>query len=160
MRQLLRRIVFYIVALWASVTINFIIPRLAPGNPALATGFARDSLRMPLPSALSGRAADSAGAAARPTRGFPAPARPRGTTGAVRGLCRTCFCLTSVPALEHRMPGLLLLGTNQGIQRCQNEEIQQECPQSQQLLGVEQEDLGEQDRDEDGPLEPRIGLKR
>ncbi len=36
MRQLLRRIVFYIVALWASVTINFIIPRLAPGNPAQA----------------------------------------------------------------------------------------------------------------------------
>lgn len=25
------------------------------------------------------------------------------------------------------MPGLLLLGTNQGIQRYQNEEIQQEC---------------------------------
>ncbi len=36
MRQLLRRIVFYLVALWASVTINFIIPRLAPGNPAEA----------------------------------------------------------------------------------------------------------------------------
>jgi peptide/nickel transport system permease protein len=36
MRQLLRRIAFYIVALWASVTINFIIPRLAPGNPAEA----------------------------------------------------------------------------------------------------------------------------
>jgi peptide/nickel transport system permease protein len=36
MRQLLRRIVFYVVALWASVTINFIIPRLAPGNPAQA----------------------------------------------------------------------------------------------------------------------------
>jgi ABC-type microcin C transport system permease subunit YejB len=36
MRQLLRRIVFYVVALWASVTINFIIPRLAPGNPAEA----------------------------------------------------------------------------------------------------------------------------
>jgi hypothetical protein len=58
------------------------------------------------------------------------------------------------------MPGLLLLGTNQGIQRCQNEEIQQECTQSQQLLGVEQEDLCEKDRDEYGPLEPRIGLKR
>ncbi len=36
MRQLLRRILFYIVALWASVTINFFIPRLAPGNPAEA----------------------------------------------------------------------------------------------------------------------------
>lgn len=34
MRHLLRRIGFYVVALWASVTINFIIPRLAPGDPA------------------------------------------------------------------------------------------------------------------------------
>lgn len=34
MRHLLRRIGFYLVALWASVTINFFIPRLAPGNPA------------------------------------------------------------------------------------------------------------------------------
>lgn len=34
MRHLLRRISFYLVALWASVTINFIIPRLAPGDPA------------------------------------------------------------------------------------------------------------------------------
>lgn len=36
MRQLLRRIIFYLVALWASVTINFLIPRLVPGNPAEA----------------------------------------------------------------------------------------------------------------------------
>ena len=34
MRHLLRRIGFYLVALWASATLNFIIPRLAPGNPA------------------------------------------------------------------------------------------------------------------------------
>ncbi len=34
MRHLLRRIGFYIVALWAAATLNFIIPRLAPGNPA------------------------------------------------------------------------------------------------------------------------------
>jgi peptide/nickel transport system permease protein len=34
MRHLLRRIGFYLVALWASVTINFFIPRLAPGDPA------------------------------------------------------------------------------------------------------------------------------
>ncbi len=33
MKHLLRRISFYLVALWASVTINFIIPRLAPGDP-------------------------------------------------------------------------------------------------------------------------------
>jgi len=36
MRHLLRRAGFYLVALWAAVTFNFIIPRLMPGNPALA----------------------------------------------------------------------------------------------------------------------------
>lgn len=36
MRHLLRRIVFYLVALWAAVTLNFLIPRLAPGDPASA----------------------------------------------------------------------------------------------------------------------------
>lgn len=36
MRYLLRRAGFYLVALWASVTINFIIPRLMPGDPAEA----------------------------------------------------------------------------------------------------------------------------
>lgn len=34
MRHLLRRISFYLVALWASVTLNFVLPRLVPGNPA------------------------------------------------------------------------------------------------------------------------------
>lgn len=34
MRHLLRRIGFYLVALWASATLNFLIPRLAPGDPA------------------------------------------------------------------------------------------------------------------------------
>src|SRR5258708_24540833 len=33
MQYMLRRIGFYLVALWVSVTLNFIIPRLAPGNP-------------------------------------------------------------------------------------------------------------------------------
>jgi len=33
-KHLLRRIGFYLVALWASITINFIIPRRAPGDPA------------------------------------------------------------------------------------------------------------------------------
>lgn len=33
-KHLLRRMSFYLVALWASITINFIIPRLAPGDPA------------------------------------------------------------------------------------------------------------------------------
>jgi peptide/nickel transport system permease protein len=34
MRFLVRRIVFYLVAGWAAITINFAIPRLMPGNPA------------------------------------------------------------------------------------------------------------------------------
>jgi hypothetical protein len=45
--------------------------------------------------------------------------------------------LTYVRPLDLCMPGLLLMGTNQDIQRCQYEEIQQECAQSQQLLCVE-----------------------
>lgn len=36
MRYLLRRTGFYLVALWAAVTFNFIIPRLMPGDPAEA----------------------------------------------------------------------------------------------------------------------------
>ena len=36
MRHLLRRIAFYLVALWGSATLNFIIPRLSPGDPAEA----------------------------------------------------------------------------------------------------------------------------
>lgn len=59
----------------------------------------------------------------------------------MRGLYRTRFYLTSVRLLEPRLPGLLLPGTNQDIQRYENEEIQQKCTQSQQLLYVEQEDL-------------------
>jgi peptide/nickel transport system permease protein len=34
MRYLLRRLGFYVAALWASATINFILPRLMPGDPA------------------------------------------------------------------------------------------------------------------------------
>lgn len=33
MRYFLRRVGFYLVALWAAVTFNFIIPRLMPGDP-------------------------------------------------------------------------------------------------------------------------------
>ena len=36
MRYLLRRVGFYLVALWASVSLNFVIPRLMPGDPAEA----------------------------------------------------------------------------------------------------------------------------
>ncbi|HEY1532165.1 MAG TPA: ABC transporter permease [Galbitalea sp.] len=33
MRFYLQKLVFYVVALWAAVTLNFLIPRLMPGNP-------------------------------------------------------------------------------------------------------------------------------
>jgi peptide/nickel transport system permease protein len=36
MRYVLRRLGFFVVTLWAAITLNFIIPRLMPGNPALA----------------------------------------------------------------------------------------------------------------------------
>ncbi len=36
MRHLLHRFVFYLAALWASATINFLLPRLMPGDPAEA----------------------------------------------------------------------------------------------------------------------------
>lgn len=36
MRHLIRRIGFYLIALWASATLNFLIPRLSPGDPAQA----------------------------------------------------------------------------------------------------------------------------
>jgi peptide/nickel transport system permease protein len=34
MRRLFRRIGIYLLAIWAAVTVNFFLPRLAPGNPA------------------------------------------------------------------------------------------------------------------------------
>lgn len=34
MRHVIRRIGIYLLAVWAAVTINFFLPRLAPGNPA------------------------------------------------------------------------------------------------------------------------------
>ncbi|PZW29432.1 peptide/nickel transport system permease protein [Thermosporothrix hazakensis] len=46
MRQLLRRLFFYLLAFWASLTLNFFIPRLAPGNPAGAM-LARFQGRLP-----------------------------------------------------------------------------------------------------------------
>ena len=36
MRYVLRRLGFFVVTLWAAITLNFMIPRLMPGNPALA----------------------------------------------------------------------------------------------------------------------------
>jgi peptide/nickel transport system permease protein len=36
MRFALRRLGFFVVTLWAAVTLNFFLPRLMPGNPALA----------------------------------------------------------------------------------------------------------------------------
>ncbi|MHB1508690.1 MAG: ABC transporter permease [Acidimicrobiales bacterium] len=34
MSFIVRRLVFYVVAAWAAITVNFFIPRLMPGNPA------------------------------------------------------------------------------------------------------------------------------
>ncbi len=39
MRRLLRRLGIYLLAIWAAVTVNFFLPRLAPGNPADAVFF-------------------------------------------------------------------------------------------------------------------------
>src|SRR5215467_12241197 len=36
MRFVLRRLGFFVVTLWAAITLNFLIPRLMPGNPAEA----------------------------------------------------------------------------------------------------------------------------
>ena len=36
MRHLIRRLGFYLIAIWASITLNFLIPRLAPGDPVQA----------------------------------------------------------------------------------------------------------------------------
>lgn len=36
MRYLYRRLIFYLIALWASLTINFFLPRLMPGDPVSA----------------------------------------------------------------------------------------------------------------------------
>lgn len=36
MRHLLRRIWFYVITIWASLTLNFLLPRLVPGDPAEA----------------------------------------------------------------------------------------------------------------------------
>ncbi len=36
MKYLLRRLAFYFVAFWATITLNFFLPRLMPGNPAEA----------------------------------------------------------------------------------------------------------------------------
>ena len=36
MRYFLRRTAFFVVTLWAAVTLNFVIPRLQPGDPAEA----------------------------------------------------------------------------------------------------------------------------
>src|SRR6476659_4234480 len=36
MRYFIRRFLFFVLTLWAAVTLNFIIPRLQPGDPAEA----------------------------------------------------------------------------------------------------------------------------
>ena len=45
MRFILRRLGFFLVTLWAALTLNFLLPRMMPGNPALAIiGRSRGSL--------------------------------------------------------------------------------------------------------------------
>lgn len=39
MRHVIRRLSIYLVAIWAAITLNFFLPRLAPGNPAEAVFF-------------------------------------------------------------------------------------------------------------------------
>ena len=36
MRFIVRRLGFFLLTLWAALTLNFLIPRLMPGNPVLA----------------------------------------------------------------------------------------------------------------------------
>jgi peptide/nickel transport system permease protein len=36
LRYALRRLGFFVLTLWAALTINFLLPRLMPGNPAEA----------------------------------------------------------------------------------------------------------------------------
>ncbi|MGN6679746.1 MAG: hypothetical protein ACTHKL_18435 [Streptosporangiaceae bacterium] len=36
MRYLARRLALYLGTAWAAITLNFLIPRLMPGNPVLA----------------------------------------------------------------------------------------------------------------------------
>ena len=36
MRYVLRRLGFFALTLWVALTLNFALPRLMPGNPALA----------------------------------------------------------------------------------------------------------------------------
>jgi peptide/nickel transport system permease protein len=59
MRYVLRRLAFYLLAAWASLTLNFVLPRLAPGDPASAM-FAR----------FEGRVQPEAMAALRAVFGF------------------------------------------------------------------------------------------
>ena len=33
MRFILRRLMFYVIAFWAAITLNFLLPRLMPGSP-------------------------------------------------------------------------------------------------------------------------------
>jgi peptide/nickel transport system permease protein len=52
MRHLLRRLGIYLLAIWAAVTLNFFLPRLAPGNPAEVIFFRLSQLGPVSPDAL------------------------------------------------------------------------------------------------------------
>ncbi len=46
MRFILRRLGFYLIAFWASITLNFLLPRFMPGDPPVSRMFARSQDRM------------------------------------------------------------------------------------------------------------------
>lgn len=48
MRYLIRKILFYLTAVWAALTLNFLLPRLVPGNPVDVI-LARTQQTQPLP---------------------------------------------------------------------------------------------------------------
>jgi len=52
MRHLIRRLLIYILAIWAAVTLNFFLPRIAPGNPAEVAFYRLSSQGAVSPDAL------------------------------------------------------------------------------------------------------------
>ena len=55
-RFILRRLVFYVIAFWAAITLNFLLPRLMPGSPldGLISATARRSRTTPTSSPAEG----------------------------------------------------------------------------------------------------------
>src|ERR1700752_5543644 len=51
MRYVLRKVVLFIITLWAAITLNFILPRLMPGSPADAASGKLASAGVPITNA-------------------------------------------------------------------------------------------------------------